>query len=625
MDYERALTLKHFEPNVSVVLCVLCLVSFLVSACGAGPSKHLTISVEYLPIEPDALGIEDSADYSSATVSIKRVDMHESTEQAQSEFITSPFRNGKVEWRGPIQEPMWVEVLIESDAAAPPLKLKTFVEPGESVPIAVVDFKIPYFDDTIAHVGTLSNVQDPNKKFSLLADLTSSNFDTQNVIANISVAFWNERGMRQWKTISSIVVREERFNVEMEIEDPIVLSVQISDLGTNNLSTRVIAEPGTTIRLEPSTHTAYTSEYLTTGWFQARENTTQRSQGQELVAVADTGRHKRLVESWRRSFTYRLKQKQIEEALEEQSIRLDELMTMRPKVEEARESHSEDNMSSRIKTSWVKTDPAKGCEHVDLSQVRPDRWIVSSDYVSSRTDALYDEIFNIEFTSLNDIARRARDPLDSLLALELGAWYSLRDRYEAINILDGLTKSVASSIAEERIAPVRRYLSATVQSEEHESLRVPGQKAPDFELSNFHGTSQKLSEIFKENDLVFLQFIRSPEYYADYSQPLSSLYNEYNDAGLQIVTVLFSGDTDQVSELVANQKKAWVQLLEPRFLLDSDLAKSYAMVHRNMDYVIDSNGCIVQRSLSPADLRGFFNFYYDIPASTDPLTDVVSP
>ncbi|MCY3541985.1 MAG: redoxin domain-containing protein [Gammaproteobacteria bacterium] len=618
--------MKHLEPSLSVSLCVVLLVSFLVSACSVDPSKQYTISVEYQPIELNEQNFEDETDYSSATVSIKRIDVNESNEESLTELISSPFRNGKVELRGPLEQPMWVEVLVETDTAATPLNLRTFVEPSENISLAVVDFKIPYQDDLVAHIGTVSNVQDPNKKFSLIADFNASSFDTPNVIAKIVVSSWNERGLKEWNTVSSVVVREGRFTVEMEVEEPIVLTAEIADLRSFYLTTRLIAEPGTTIRLEPSRRTAITTEYLTTGWFQERENTSQRSQSQALVAAADTdGRHKRLVESWRESFTYRLKQKQLEDAREEESIRFDELATMRPILQEASDSQSEDDVSGHAGSSWVKTDPAEGCEHVDLSQVRPDMWNNPSDPNPSTASVLQDEIFNIEFMALGDIARRARDPIDSLLALEFGAWFSLADRSEAINILDGLAPNVSPTIAEQRIAPMRRILSAIMQSEKNAPFRVPGQKAPDFELFNLQGMSQTFSQILKDNDLVFLEFVRSAEYYADVSQNLSLLYNEFKEEGLQIVTVLFGVDDDQQQELVANQNDEWVLLLDPRNTLDSDLAKSYAIVHRPMDYVVDAYGCIIQRSLSLTNLRDFLNSYFGIPASTDPSEDVISP
>ena len=625
MDLERSTEQRHCDPTRLVGLSVVLFVSLLLAACSVEQSKQYTIIVEYLPIELDEQAEEDSRDYSTATISIMHVDGTESDVESQSELIVSPFQNGRVALRGQIEHPMWVEVLAESDAAANTLKLRTFVEPGESVSVAVVDFKIPFYEDMIAHVGTLTNVQDPEKKFTLLADFNLSKFDTQNVIAEVTKYLWDEKGIRQWAPISSILVQDGRFHVEVEVEDPIVLSVEIGDLRTFFYSTRLIAESGTTIRLEPSRHTAYTSEYLTTGWFQAREDTSQSSQRQELVAIADAGRHKRLVESWRRSFTYRLKQKQLEKALAEEAIRFDELAKMRPHLDEASEIPSEDKVVNPTEDSWVKIDPAKGCEHVDLSQVRQDEWNAPLDSNRAQSDALYEEIFDIEFATLNDIARRARDPLDSLLALELGAWYSLDDRSEAINILDGLAPSVSPTVAEERIAPVRKFLSAIHQSEKNEPLRVPGQRAPDFELSNLHGTSQRLSEIVRENELVLLEFIRNPEYYTDYSQTLSSLYDEYRESGLQIVTVLYGVETDQDQEVVANLNNTWIELLDPQINIDSDVALSFAAVHRRMDYVIDSNGCFVQRSLNHVNLRGFLDSYFDIPESTELLEDVSSP
>lgn len=618
MDYPRTIRYRLVELKITVVLCLLCLVSFLLPACTGEASKQSTISVEYRKFKQ--YDFEDETDYSTATVSIKRVDVNESNEESLSELTTSPFRNGKVVVRTPIEQPVWMEVLVEANTALTPLKLRTFVEPGESVTIAVIDSFHPLIDDTIAHVGTLSNVQDPSKKFSLAADLKASSFDFLDAIAILQTSFWDEQGERQASTISTVVVQDGRFHVDTEIEDPFILSVRI--LGPLFFfGTDVIADAGTTIRLEPSRLSALTSENLTTGWFQARENTSQDSPIFALVSIADQGRQKRLFESWEQSFTHRLMHKRLEAVREEVSIRRSEHALMRPNLEETSDVQGENNLSNLSSSSEVETDPAEGCEHIDLSQVLPDRaflWLDSRDYLDVLEDELWEDIYNFRYITLNDIARRARDPFDSLLALELGALYSPQDRSEAINILDRLSPTVSPVVAEERIAPLRRYHSASMESEENEHLTIPGQKAPDFELLDLQGTSQTFSQVLKESELTFLEFVRNPEYYANYSQNLSILHNEYGEAGLQIVTVLLNVDSDQKQELVSNQKNAWIELLDPNAPVASEIAKSFAIVHRSMDYLIDSHGCIVQRNADMMDLRNFLNSYLDVPENPEP-------
>lgn len=621
MDCLRTIRLRLVELNVTVVLCLLFLVSFLVSACTRESSEQFTISVEYRQIQLNADKFEDETDYSSATVSIKRVDVNESNEESLSELITSPFRNGKVELRRPIEHPIWVEVLVETVTDKQPLKLRTFIEPGEAVSVAVVDSAHSRIDDTIAHVGSVSNVQDPNKKFSLSADLNPSDVDFLDAIALLQTNFWNEQGELEQKTIYAVVVQDGQVNVEIEVEDPVILSVYI--LGPSNLYADLIAEAGTSIRLEPSRQTAETSESLTTGWFQTRDNISQRlHQNQSLIAIADRGRHKRLFESWQRSFTYRLMRKRLAAAYVEQSIRSMELAVMRPSLEETSEIQSEENLPDLANASWVKTDPAKGCEHVDLSQVLPDRaflWMTSPrDSLDTQVDELHEESYNIRYMILNDIARRAKDPFDSLLALELYALISPEERKEAINILDRLSQSVSPLVAEGRVAPIRRYTSALIESEENEQFTVPGQKAPDFELLDLQESSQKLSQVLKENDLVFLEFVSDPDYYEFRSQDSSLLHDEYGEAGLQIVTVVFNVDFDRHQELISNQNNRWIELLDPRARVASEIAKSYAIVHRSMHYLIDSHGCIVQRNPDMTDLRSYLNSYLNIPVSPEP-------
>lgn len=596
-------------------MCGVFLVALIVSACSGDPSKNYSITVEYLPIELGYQELEDSADYSSAIVSIKRVDVSESNEEVLTELTESPFRNGSVKLRGQIEQPMWVEVHVESDKSTEPLSTRTFIEPGESVSLAVIDSKNQFYN-SVAHVGTLSNVQDPSKKFSLMADLNSMNFDVHYAIAFLETIFWNENGTLGWETHSFIVVQDGKFSIELEIEDPIVVSVYIAGTPSYSSVAVFIAEPGATILLEPSRHTDHASANLTTGWFQDRRNTSQLSQYEDLVVIAGTGRHARLFDSWRQSFTYRLKQEQLDDAREEDSALRNELATMKSSLEETDGGQGEESTSSLTGASWVKTDPAEGCEHIDLSQVLPDRETRWNTRGFSKEIELRDEIDSIRQTTLNDIARRARDPFDSLLALELGAFASTQQRRERIKILDKLSPRVSRTVAEERVAPSRKYSLSVIESEENEHRTVPGQKAPDFELPNLRGNSQRLSQIFNENDLVFMQFVRYSENYS-ISQHVASLHEMYGEVGLQIVEVLFDVDSDQQQEFVTNQDIGWIQLLDPQVSLFSEIAKSYAILHKSLDYLVDSYGCIVQRNLNEDDLHGFLKSYFDIPASTE--------
>jgi len=611
MDLKRIVLRIQFERRVSVGLCSLCLIALMVSACGGDQSSKYSISVEYLSFQLDESVPDDSVDYSSALVSVKRVDINESNEEVLSELKKSPLRSGKVKLRGHIEQPMWVEVVVETDKAAETLSTRTFVEPGESVALAVIDTDLQFYD-AVGHVGTLSNVQDQNKKFSVKADLKSLSFDMHHAFAFLETRRWDEKGARRWKAHSFIVVQDGEFRIELEVEDPEIVSVYIESSPSYYSSATFIAEPGATILLEPSIHSAHTSTNLTTGWFQDRQIPSQRSQIQELTVTDGTGRRERLFGSWRNSFTYRLKQELLDDAAAEDQAVRSELEAMRPSLEEADDGQSEDSTSNLEGVSWVKADPAEGCEHVELSQALPDIRTRSTFRAGPKVSELRAELDSMQLTTLNDIARRARDPFDSLLAVELGAFRTTEQRQELIKVLEKLSQQVSDTVVEKRIAPMLKFRLSVIESEENEHLTLPGQKAPDFELSDLRGTSQRISQIFESNNLVYMTFVRNSEYYL-LSELVAKLHNVYSGSGLQIVEVLFKVNSEIRQKLASNQEVEWMQLLDPQIYSSSDVAKSYAVVHRHFDYLIDSNGCIVQRNIGMEDLTAFLDSYFDIP------------
>ena len=616
MDHIRNIANKRIDMNLFVALCGIFWVALTLAACSGDSSNSYSITIEHLLIEHNEPESENSSDYSSAMVSIKRIDIGETDEEVLTELMSSPFRNGIAKLRGRIEQPMWVEVVVDSDNSDDTLSTTTFVEPGENVSLAVVEDKDLFLEDTIAHVGSLSNVQDPSKKFLLVGDFNSSNVDFRHAIAYLETVFWNEQGEIDWELSSFVVIQDGKFTIEIEIEEPVILALYVSGVPQYSSWARFIAERGTTIHFQPSKHSVQTSASLSTGWFQVRRDASQNPQNQSTVEISGSERHARLFDRWQKNFTYRLVNKQYLDAVEELNALSAELEIMRPIDEETNELQHADNMASLKTDSRVKSDPAEGCEHINFSQVRPDRQDRAIDIRRSRLQELSNERYSIQRSVLNDIARRARDPFDSLLALELEAFRFIHEKPEAIKLFDHVSQRVSQDIVDKRITPARNYLSSVLESHKQEHRTIPGQKVPDFELPDIHGNSQRFSNILEENHLVFLSFVTRGKYYR-ISDRVASLHDTYSEAGLQIVEVLFNVDSDKQRELALNQDIAWIQLLDPNIHTESEIARSYAIVHRYLEYLVDSNGCIVQRNLDTEDLRDYLNSYFDIPASTE--------
>ena len=89
-------TVHFIGSRPSVGLLGMLLVLLAVFGCSGDPSKNYTITVDYVFIQPEEDEIEGSKDYSSATVTLNRVDLSESNEKVVSELSTSSLRNEEV-------------------------------------------------------------------------------------------------------------------------------------------------------------------------------------------------------------------------------------------------------------------------------------------------------------------------------------------------------------------------------------------------------------------------------------------------------------------------------------------------------------------------------------------------
>lgn len=584
----------------------------LFTSCSGYPTKNYSVSVEYLPVgvveqEMAEQGRKVSHEFSSATVTIKQVYESESNKETFAELMVASLQEGRVEFDGQSESSIWLEVVVESDEIPNPLITRTFVEPGETVSLAVVDKN---WSDAIAHVGTLSNVQDPAKRFTLSADLNQSNDDLLNALVTFEKTAWSEKSEWRSELIDHVVVVDGEFNIEVEIEDPVVAFVYV-DGEQSHAWAEFIAEPGGSILLHPSRRTAHASANLTTGWFQESQEESQRVLGQELVAVAGSGRHARLLESWKSSYTYQLKQQQLIEAYDDHFARNEEWLAMSSSLKNGSSLEEEKDTSEPVGSNRVNDRLSNGCEHVDLSQVLPDRRAqIRIEQNESRSNKLWNEQNSIRLSNLNDIARNAEDPFDILLALELRAHDSSLESYEALKMYEKLSETVSPYVAETRVEPAQKYFSAVMESERNEHLTVPGQKAPDFVLPNLVGAPLEFHQIIKESDLVYMEFLRYPQYYSSFQKRLSSLHESFRDTGLQIVAVLFDVDSERLLELDVPQNITWIQMYDSDTYIVSEVARTFAMVHRGMNYLIDSKGCITQRDLSLPDLQEFLNSYF---------------
>ena len=111
-----------------------------------------------------------------------------------------------------------------------------------------------------------------------------------------------------------------------------------------------------------------------------------------------------------------------------------------------------------------------------------------NDYVGDESHehlALERQLAEIRSGKLQSIATNADDPLDALLAMEMGA-YSLtsENRSEAFQVYDKLAEVLDDELVAQRVIPARELLVSQIKSEQNDADLVPGQKVPDFTLAD---------------------------------------------------------------------------------------------------------------------------------------------
>lgn len=521
-------------------------------------------------------------------------------------LASGKFVHGTVVLTGIIETPTKVHISVQGATEKNLSKTALLVPGGSDTSFAVVERADPYFSDFLVLVGTERQTIDTERKFIVSGNLDQNGLDLSMARIDVRGTMF-ENGNKQMVILGYVMLENDKFLIEGEIDEPQAVTINL-DEGSKYWSTPAIIQPGA---------------HVTISWHGAT---------QVLLATATKGRHINLVESWQRSKEYldkvdevaksvvkaKLKPKtqQLEVAdLTEQAIDAANTnsitQTASEQVNESTESNSSDDENTDNEVNFPKMDarqPAVGCEHVSMDAVQMSVMdFIRANSVASETGRLRQEQFQIQKTALQNSAKISKDPLDSLLAMELGAYrVSDENRNEAFPIFERLSRELDPEIVARRVTPLREDLARKIAIETAEYSLIQGQKVPAINLANLAGEDSSLYEdILGNNELVLIDF------WASWCGPcidtfpaLKDLYSIYHDKGFDIVSISLDSELVDWSESSIEHQLPWVNLGEIKGM-QGPTAVNFGVQFIPKSYLVDTEGCILKKDLHAEQLKNY--------------------
>lgn len=607
----------------------LLFVTISLSADDAESSKQFTIIGKYVTpsvdISADTSSVEEgtgtASDWSVASVVVSFETVNDEGNNETVELASGMLVDGRVELTGEIDQPMMVTIAASKGDGQETLKRTVVIEPGdEAVSFAIVDRQVDYRRVQLAMIGTSSRVRDDTRKFTLKGDFRSMQDELSLGIITLNGPGFNSEGKLSRVTHGSVLLEDGMFSIESEIHEPSLMRV-VAQAGEDAFNeyfgaVEIVVEPDSEIVIEPR------------GW------------SRELVATAESGRHDRLVDSWQQSepyqallnkyaksykdfrdaweATWRARQAAAQATTEEETATTG--VDNDTNLSEETESSEEINDEVEPVLAYSNGKPAAtGCEHVELADANSEATQEPSESENPEYHKLFLDLVKMRTEALEEIASNAEDPMDLLLALELGAYgYNSDHIKKSIPLYDKVASMVDEEMADRRVRSARDEIADFIEVDENDKSLVPGQVSPNFSLPSLEGVGVEFHDVGAEKDIVLIDF------WASWCGPciaafphLKELYSSYGDNGFEIVAVNLDRTHEIWAEASDEHDLPWMDLGDISEKGEGPVAKAYGVKFLPKSFLVDTHGCINHRELSSAELQRVLKARYGDTATSD--------
>lgn len=388
------------------------------------------------------------------------------------------------------------------------------------------------------------NELDRSNQFTISGDLSHMDIDLADASVIVTATEYDNSGQQRTLEIATEGLIDGKFLIQADIDEPRCVTISLRS-GGNHASTSAVIEPQTAITL-----------------------TSRSSWIKDLVALSGSGKHFELVESWQLSEEYQSTAEAYRIAYQDfDNESTNENSTEKEKFD------TKDNVKVFLQ------------RHLELDR----------------------KLSLIRYDVLNKFALNAENPIDTLLALELGAF---ERNSEALPLFDKLAKTLDEDLVARRVTHAREthLYRARVKNDQ---LLVVGESVSNFSLLNAEGEEISLFNLLDENEFVFVDFWATwcAPCVAEFA-PLKDLYSSYNEQGLEIVSISIDQDRDAWLQVSEEQELPWHNLAELEGWT-GDVIIAYGANFIPKGFLINSDGQIVLKDVSSVDLEKFLSQKYD--------------
>lgn len=593
------------------LLSVLVLAGLLLSSCQFSDSfighERFEITGEILDLsqttDPEATGAV-AKEYPNVDVVVMQEVVKANGTPTYKSLTKGSFVEGKFasfgRFKGDLQSEVraTIEVVIDD---AEPISTEVSKTAGGNLGFVLVTFDGEGNYELILK-GSDLNSRDTAKRFRLSGDLRGqTDLNLDSTIVELTSTIHDSDGPRSVQ-LGNVMLQDGMFVIESDVEHVVVVDVHLRDGVTYKQAGAMVAEPGVEYEVIPILDL-----------------------GEYGVKALSEGAQSELVDSWLWNDEWLELMEQSWAAREAMMAEMSQAPPDEPEALIDGEAEPEEEDTGSSESEFARNNPAAPeCQHVDLNAVIWNLILEASEGEEPEFVKLATQAQEMTANIVKEIALTSENPWLAFAALNLDV-FPYTDEWVKVEIeaYQRLSTMFDKEFAEINIDPLIEQKTQWIEVNENDSKLVPGQIAPTFQLASIDGEEISLTNILRSNDRILIDF------WASWCGPciasfpaLKEMYEAFHEQGFTIIGVSIDRTDEAWMQKSEELELPWVNLGE-NLGFDGPTPRKFGVQFIPKTYLLDSEGCIVQKDLETSQLKTVLTDRYgDVEATDTDSTEI---